>query len=68
MLGVYDRMDSTYAIGPCMDLIGLLRVFETLLDLINTIYGHTYALEYLCLDIGLWMWDLITALITLNKP
>ena len=55
----------TYAIGPFMDLFGLLWVFETQLDLFETIYGHTYALEYLCLDIGLWTLDLITPLITL---
>ena len=36
MLGVYDFMDLTYAIGPCMNLFGLLLVFKTLLDLIET--------------------------------
>ena len=33
----------------------LLGVFETHLDLFETFYGHTYALD---LDFGLWTMDL----------
>ena len=58
----------TYAIGVCMDLFGLLWVFETHLDLIETFYDNTYALEYLCFGFGLWTLGLNNTSNHTNKP
>ena len=55
--GVYDFMDLTYAIGPCMDLLELIWDFETCLHLFEIFYGHTHALEYLCYGVGPWTLD-----------
>ena len=41
-LGFMTLWTCTYAIGPCMNYIELLLVFETHLDLFETFYGYTY--------------------------
>ena len=52
----------TYAYGLCMDYIWTIMSH---LDLFETIYGHTFTMEYLCYVHGLWTLALNTLLITL---
>ena len=60
----YAMEFMTYGHIAMLNLVRTI-VFETLLNLFETVHGHTYSFEYLGFAFGLWTLDIITLLIIL---